>query len=123
MNARKLVSMAWVVVATILLAQVGIKFVDDVVLDSSCAESSGCMESFAIYFAIIAVEYWCAYAVWRLRPWTGYLLMVVSGLLGFWWLVDFVGNDDRSFVNIYLVIVSQFVTALLTILVTASHRR
>jgi hypothetical protein len=123
MNARKLVSIAWLVVATILLAQVGIKFVDDIVLDSSCAHSSGCTGSFAIYFAIIAVEYWCAYAVRSIRPWTGYALMAVSGPLGLWWLVDFVGNPDRSFVNVYLFIVPQFATALLTILVTASHRR
>lgn len=123
MNIRKLVSIAWVIVATVLLAQVGIKFVDEVLLDTFCQESSGCMTSYGIYFAIIAVEYWCAYVVRGLRPWTGYSLMIVSGLLGLWWLIDFVGNDDRSFVNVYLVIIPQFVITLLTILVTASHRR
>jgi undecaprenyl pyrophosphate phosphatase UppP len=49
--------------------------------------------------------------------------MFVSGLLGLWWLIDFVGNDDRSFVNVYLVMIAQFTISLLTIMVVASQRR
>jgi len=123
MNVRRLVSIAWVIVASVLLVVVATKFVDDALLDPSCRESSGCMISFGIYFGIVAIEYWCAYAVRGVRPWTGYTLMIVSGLLAFWWLVDFVGNDDRSVVHVYLVLVPQFALAALTILMAATQCR
>jgi hypothetical protein len=121
-STRKLISVAWFVSATAVLTAIGIRFADDVVLDTFCARHLGCLLSYLIYFAIVAMEFWCGYALAKSSLNAKRMLIVVSALLGLWWLVYFLMNPDRSFTNVYLVPIPQVLLAVATIVMASSRR-
>lgn len=97
--------------ATALLIRLVVGFVDDFILHDFCRQHGGCTVSYLLMFAVVLVEYWCAYAVHGSGGWAGKSVLYLSGALGVIWLILFVTDPDRSLVNIYAIVVPQLVVA------------
>lgn len=122
MSVRKLLSFAWAVAGTANLVVVGMRFVDETLINMIC-DDFVCIVSFIVYFAFAAMEFWCVYALVHPSSWVRRSLVAVSSLLALWWLAYFAMNDDRSIMNLFLVAIPQVLLAVVTIVLGSTTRR